>query len=137
MAGPWAISIGLACAFYFRSHRQESLEMASVAILAIFAPPLIAFTVFFCGMHSARHILRSLTALKILESSSFKISLAAIFGTLLFVYIAASIAWLFQSSNSLDARIIQIVFVGLAALTVPHMILIDSPFMIRLIRRQS
>jgi hypothetical protein len=37
-----------------------AVELGAVGVLAIVAPPLIAFVVFFCGMHSARHILRSM-----------------------------------------------------------------------------
>ena len=33
-------------------------DMAGVAVLSACAPPLVSFTVFFCLMHSLRHLLR-------------------------------------------------------------------------------
>ena len=56
---PWAL--GLIVAIGERSVRDRftAFEFAAVGILSFVAPPLLAFTLFFCGMHGARHILRA------------------------------------------------------------------------------
>jgi hypothetical protein len=41
------------------------------------------------------------------------------------VALASAAAWVFLKDTPLDARVLQIVFVGLAALTVPHMVLVE------------
>ena len=41
------------------------------------------------------------------------------------VALASAAAWYFFKDNPLDARVVQIVYVGLAALTVPHMVLVE------------
>jgi hypothetical protein len=41
------------------------------------------------------------------------------------VGLASAAAWHFLKEPPLDARVVQIVFVGLAALTVPHMALVE------------
>jgi len=41
------------------------------------------------------------------------------------VGLASAAAWYFLKDTALDARVVQIVFVGLAALTVPHMVLVE------------
>jgi hypothetical protein len=41
------------------------------------------------------------------------------------VVMASAVAWHLLKDTTLDARVLQIVFVGLAALTVPHMVLVE------------
>ena len=98
------------------------MEIASVVLLSVAAPPLIAFTLFFCGMHSARHILRTID-----YSGSLSRRLLALSALLPMIGVAvvSALAWWFLKGKSLDERLIQIVFVGLAALTVPHMALVE------------
>jgi Brp/Blh family beta-carotene 15,15'-monooxygenase len=99
-----------------------AMEIASVILLSVAAPPLIAFTLFFCGMHSARHILRTID-----YSGSLSRRLLALSALLPMIGVAmvSALAWWFLKGKSLDERLIQIVFVGLAALTVPHMALVE------------
>ena len=51
--------------------------------------------------------------------------LAASLAPMVGVLIIAAAAWHSLRGLPLDARIIQIVFVGLAALTLPHIVLVD------------
>lgn len=99
-----------------------ALEIGAVLVLSVVAPPLLAFTLFFCGMHSARHILRTID-----YSGNFSGRLLALSALLPMIgVLAISVgAWEFLKGKSLDERIVQIVFVGLAALTVPHMALVE------------
>jgi Brp/Blh family beta-carotene 15,15'-monooxygenase len=105
-----------------RRDRLTALEFAAVGILAFVAPPLLAFTLFFCGMHGARHILRSFSYSG--RDSWRLVSLAASL-PMLGVGLASAGAWHVLKDTPLDARVVQIVFVGLAALTVPHMALVE------------
>ena len=41
------------------------------------------------------------------------------------VLAGSALAWVFLRDTALDARVVQVVFVGLAALTVPHMVLVE------------
>jgi Brp/Blh family beta-carotene 15,15'-monooxygenase len=99
-----------------------AMEIGSVVLLSVAAPPLVAFTLFFCGMHSARHILRTID-----YSGSLSRRLLALSALLpmIGVVVVSALAWWFLKGKSLDERLIQIVFVGLAALTVPHMALVE------------
>jgi beta-carotene 15,15'-dioxygenase len=123
MAWPWLFGLLIATMWQIRTNWLTALELLSVSALAVLLPPLLAFTVFFCGMHSARHILRTFeyagrTSPWLMVLASV-VPMAAVFGL-------STIAWKLMSNTAFDTRIIQLVFVGLAALTVPHMVLVEQ-----------
>ncbi len=122
LAPPWLAATVLACALQARTSRLAACESAALAALSLAAPPLAAFTVYFCAMHSPRHILRTLSSLQAAEARS---ALAlALWPTLAVLVTAALLGWRL-SELSVDARVMQLVFVGLAALTLPHMVLLE------------
>ena len=98
-----------------------SLEMISVSLLALLASPLVAFTIYFCGLHSVRHLLRSDVYL---TSFTKKLKLAALTLPTLFVLIAAAFCWPLLQNQAINIKLMQLLFVTLAALTVPHMLLL-------------
>lgn len=122
LSWPWLVGLILAAIQRSRTDWLTALELFSVAALAVLAPPLLSFTLFFCAMHSARHILRTINYS---AQSSRLFVLAAALLPMLGVMVVSLAAWYFLQSTPLDARIVQIVFVGLAALTVPHMALVE------------
>lgn len=123
IAGGWLIATVLAVLHAARSDVPESLALACTGALAVVADPLLAFAVFFCAMHSVRHILRTADAAG--ESPRHLMARAAVWPTLACLAAFFS-AVLWHDTLALEARIMQVLFVGLAALTVPHMILVDS-----------
>ncbi len=122
LAWPWLVGLALASLWQTRHDFWTALEMAAAGILAIVAPPLVSFVVFFCGMHSARHILRTMN---FSGRSSWRYVAGAALLPMAGVLAGSALAWVFLRDTALDARVVQVVFVGLAALTVPHMVLIE------------
>ncbi len=122
LAWPWLIGLALATIQRLPKDWLTALEMGAVAVLAVLAPPLISFTVFFCAMHSARHILRTIDYS---GRSSPGLILRATLLPMLGVFVASVAAWHFLTGTTIKGAIIQLVFVGLAALTVPHMALVE------------
>ena len=122
LAWIWLPCVLLAVILRARRDRLGALETGSIALLSVAAPPLVSFTLFFCGMHSARHILRTIDYS---GRASTRLLAAAALLPMTGVLIASAAAWHFLAGTPLDARVIQIVFVGLAALTVPHMALVE------------
>ena len=105
-----------------RKSLTAALEIGAVYSLMTIAPPLVAFAVFFCCMHSARHFIRTISLVKGLTyKRAFQVSL----GPMLAIAVAGSIGLTVESSVSVDARLVQEIFVGLAALTLPHMIVVE------------
>ncbi len=123
IALPW-LAATLLCAAHAASSTQwlTAAEIAALALLAFLAPPLLAFSVFFCVMHSARHVLRALSAMPDVPAARMcALTLPPMLGTLAL----AALGWALLADRSPDTRLLQLLFVGLAALTVPHMALVE------------
>lgn len=122
LAGPWLVGLMVMAALEARRDVVTGIEMAMMGALATLAPPLIAFGVFFCIMHSARHLLRVAAFASDLRAGAL---VGVGVGPMLFVLGAAAGCWFLLGDSSVDARVMQLLFVGLAALTVPHMLLVE------------
>jgi beta-carotene 15,15'-dioxygenase len=101
------------------------LDFFSILILNYYLPPLLAFTFYFCFLHSIRH---SFSLIHEIDSKDFKNGLILFLKKALpltiltiIIYIAA----LFYLSNyfEFNEAILKIVFIGLASLTFPHILL--------------
>ena len=100
---------------------KAATELLIVGMLSTIAPPLLAFTIYFCLMHSARHIVRT-SELILVPKRAFVLECVL---PMVGVFISGAIAWNFKNSLSIDAKVIQILFVLLAALTAPHMVIVE------------
>ena len=122
LAAPWLAAMLLACALQARTSRLAACESVALVALALAAPPLAAFTVYFCAMHSPRHILRTFASLRAAQARNAL--MLALWPTLA-VLVTAALFGLLASHLPIEARVMQLVFVGLAALTLPHMVLLE------------
>lgn len=106
------------------------LELLLLGIVYAIAPPLLGFAIYFCCVHSARHFRTIYATIKDTVASG-NIKNQAILFTVV-SWIAAGIAfWMFADFADPGPTILRITFIGLAALTVPHMILIDGVFKVK------
>ena len=106
-----------------RARGAAALEQAILWITAAAVPPLMYFVVYFCALHSVRHFTGTIRvtpdvqrALVVALMLSGAVTVAAIM-----VLLYGSMAHVVDIHD----QVIRIVFIGLAALTVPHMILVD------------
>jgi len=121
-AWPWVAAIAMAAIASAKRNLVRSIEWLSITALLSFAPPLIGFTVFFCCMHSARHVLRT----RDYSDAGTLRQLVRIAGwPMLATAAGVAIAWWLSEGKALDMRVAQLLFVGLAALTVPHMMVVE------------
>ena len=84
--------------------------------------PLIAFTIYFCFLHSIRHSASLIAELKINLNSFIKKALPLTILTAFFFLIGLYVLTGFQSID-VESSIIAIIFIGLASLTFPHILL--------------
>ena len=104
---------------------STTLELLLVGVVIAIAPPLLGFSIYFCLIHSARHFSRIYRMVK-QNVANTTIKTQAILFTLA-CWLAAVVAFvLFADFSDPGPTILRIIFIGLAALTVPHMILIDG-----------
>ncbi len=121
-AWPWVAAIGLAAVAGAKRDLARSIELVSMTALLTFAPPLIGFTIFFCCMHSARHVLRTRDYAR---AGTLRHLLRIAAWPMLVTGAGGAIMWWLSDGKPLDMRLAQLLFVGLAALTVPHMMIVE------------
>lgn len=122
LSWPWMVATVIAALATLHQRWQAALEMLAVALLAVVAPPLVAFTVFFCAMHGARHLLRTLAFAGPVAARG--VVRFAVLPMLAVALLFAVALWVWRDV-ALEERLIRLIFIGLAALTVPHMALIE------------
>jgi Brp/Blh family beta-carotene 15,15'-monooxygenase len=116
------LSIGALISGLFLVRRSWlcAAELATLPLLAWALPPISFFVVYFCGLHSPRHFLEVIGWLQMRANVVSAVALGITLATLS----SCAAAFMMLPSVSPDVRLVQIVFIGLAALTVPHMILL-------------
>ncbi|MEM1203004.1 MAG: Brp/Blh family beta-carotene 15,15'-dioxygenase [Acidobacteriota bacterium] len=102
------------------------LEISTLVGLFWLAPPLISFLFYFCAWHSLRHTLETSEALipgKLKRALGHFALLAAPLTAATLVLAISAWSILRATGMGAEPAILRVVFVGLAALTVPHMVL--------------
>lgn len=113
--------------FYFNHKDHDKIYLARIFILGCMiylTPPIVSFTIYFCFIHSLHHVYRILPSLKKNLKKRIIRNLFLIF-TFLSWILGFLLFFFLMNYNSLDNSLIKLTFIGLAALTFPHMILID------------
>jgi len=101
------------------------LDLLSILILNYFFTPLIAFTIYFCFLHSIRHIISiayELNPSNFLDGFKNFVKKALPLTIITAVLYLISIVFL-SNSYVLNDAIIKVIFIGLASLTFPHILL--------------
>ena len=129
------IQIGIICStlssiFLFLKNFETKkfvifLDYFSILILNYYLSPLLAFTVYFCFLHSIRH---SISLAIELDPNSvvdgFKLFVKKALPLTILTGIFSFITlYLLSNSYNLDSAILKIIFIGLASLTFPHILL--------------
>ena len=101
------------------------LDFFSIIVLNYFLTPLIAFTIYFCFLHSFRHTISLITEL---NENSFKVGAIIFIKKAMPLTVLTAIFYvisLYFLSNfyQLNNAILKVIFIGLASLTFPHILL--------------
>ena len=101
------------------------LDYFSILILNYYLSPLLAFTVYFCFLHSVRH---SISLIYEIDASNLNNGLAVFLKKALPLTILTAIfclisIYFLNNSYDLNSSILKVIFIGLASLTFPHILL--------------
>ncbi len=109
----------------FKDFEILLLDILSILILNFVFSPLIAFTIYFCFLHSIRHIISisyKLDGKSFLNGVKIFIKKALPLTILTALLYLLSVVYL-SNSYGLNDVVIQVIFIGLASLTFPHILL--------------
>ena len=108
-----------------RLHAWNLFTMAITIVLFVCAPPIIAFGLYFCLLHSAAHSIDLAGRLDAASPSRglrrFAVA-AALPTSAALVALAATGIWLAANADATRAAL-QVIFIGLSCLTAPHVML--------------
>ena len=100
-------------------------DLFSINLLYYLLSPLVAFTLYFCFIHSFRHSVALITQL---DENNFKKGFKKFIKKALPLTVITAILFLLavyflKNYHVLDAAILKVIFIGLASLTFPHILL--------------
>ena len=99
------------------------LETILTILAFIFLPLIAAFTFYFCFIHSSKH---TLSLAKMLNANNILIGLKIFLKKaipLTLVVLVFSVVLTLNLNFSVNESIIKVIFIGLASLTLPHILL--------------
>ena len=109
----------------FKDFEILFLDIISILVLNFIFSPLIAFTIYFCFLHSVRHIISISYEL---DPDNFLDGVKAFTKKALPLTIVTAVLYLLaivflSNSYGLNDVVIKVIFIGLASLTFPHILL--------------
>lgn len=105
---------------YRNGNVRDAVDVLSCLAAALLLPPLIAFAIFFCGLHSPRHMA---SALEDAGTLSAPRKLAVIIAVTLLALGLGAALFAQQVAFGTEANIIRTAFILISILTVPHFLL--------------
>ncbi len=122
---PWVICVALYGYHALRDAliRKAFFALVGLIIAALVFPPLVTFALYFCILHSPRHMRSTFAKLSLHERKRGIIEMI-VYSIIAIMAIVIGAIY-FQNDMQLGSKLIQFSFIGIAALTVPHMLLVD------------
>ena len=101
------------------------LDYFSIIILNYYLSPLVAFTLYFCFLHSLRHSISLIFEIDNLDFNNglIKFLKKALPLTILTAILCVISLFFLNNIYDLNSSILKVIFIGLASLTFPHILL--------------
>ena len=100
------------------------MDFLSILILNYFLNPVLAFTIYFCFLHSIRHSISLIREINTNLRKGFPIFIKKILPlTIISIFGYIFALHILNNYNGLNDSIYKVIFIGLASLTFPHILL--------------
>ena len=100
------------------------MDFLSILILNYFLNPVLAFTIYFCFLHSIRHSISLIRQINTNLKKGFPIFIKKILPlTIISIFGYIFALHILNNYNGLNDSIYKVIFIGLASLTFPHILL--------------
>ncbi len=111
-----------------KSNLMNSLELISLLVLFFSLKPFAAFLIYFCFLHSVRHILYVMEEMNLLfNRDSLKWLIVQALPATVVTLLVLALCYLTLEHEAIDVpTMLNLFFISLAALTFPHMILVEA-----------
>ena len=111
--------------FYEPKIRIGIIEIFSLLVIFYIFDPLLSFAIYFCFFHTYKHLKHLIKNVYLqLSNKKFVLYSTLIFTVTSWVGGIFIVLYLFQNLTLYES-ILKVIFIGLAALTLPHMLLVD------------
>ena len=111
--------------FFEKKLRKGIIEILFLLLIFYFFDPLLSFAIYFFFFHTYKHLKHLIKNIYL----NLKNKYFVIYSTIIFTVISwiggLGIVYYLVQNLSLYESILKVIFIGLAALTLPHMLLVD------------
>ena len=110
---------------YEKKIRQGIFEILALLIIFYLFDPILSFAIYFCFFHTYKHLKQLITNIYLhIQNKKFVIISTILFTLISWIGSFVVILYLAQNINLYES-FLRVIFIGLAALTLPHMFLVD------------
>jgi len=120
----WALVLGMVLVASVAAAKRQwllAMEVLWLLLLAYAVPPLVYFALYFCLLHSPRHMAQIFRRVPQIAHGKLVQNMVFYTALTLLAMVLLSMLWAAMPAQTV---LMRVVFIGLAALTVPHMLLI-------------
>ena len=111
--------------FYREELRKGIIEIFLLLLIFYFFDALLSFAIYFCFFHTYKHLKHLIKNIYLYLSNKKFVIYSTLIFTVISWFAGLGVVYYLVQNISLYESILKVVFIGLAALTLPHMFLVD------------
>ena len=105
--------------------RKGILEIILLLLIFYLFDPILSFAIYFCFFHTFKHLKHLINNVYLHLPNKKFVLISTVFFTLISWFMGIGLTIYLAQNFTFYESFIKVLFIGLAALTLPHMILVD------------